>query len=264
MPLSVWVCKQPGLENSVITRFDSGYIISRGESQLFDFREEVVWVFIKYESPDWNQRIISMRPDLCGVCYVISVVRGIPFWHHLNLNCPGCLLTWLDPIKKIFCMVVSGSCFDFFNLSRCQIFNPNICFKVVLNKKNFPSLVNPFECMCSKTIHMSISIWYSSFTHCEHEILHWFGGSTNPVPRHVWISQVGLRVPFSTMDYVYEFHRVPEKEEWGIIHHPILNALFSVKFQGESSEVPIKVRYTYFKKGCREAYSCLCFRTYTL
>jgi hypothetical protein len=62
--------------------------MSRSESALLNFSEVVLWVSIKVNLADWNQRIISVRDYLGDIEDVELIVFTLLLWDQLNIPGP--------------------------------------------------------------------------------------------------------------------------------------------------------------------------------
>lgn len=81
------------------------------------------------------------------------------------------------------------------------------------------------------------------------------------VPEHGRILQVGLRVPFLSVDEEGELGWVSKEEDWGVVEDPIPVALFSVEFEGKPSRVSCSVRGSLLAADGREPTDKLGFLT---
>ena len=68
-----------------------------------------------------------------------------------------------------------------------------------------------------------------------------FRDATEEVPEHIWVFQVGSGVSFLGMDEIWELDSVSYEKDWGVVTYHIPIAFFGIKFQGESSRVPLCV-----------------------
>ena len=142
-------------------------------------------------------------------------------------------------------MIVSSGFFNLLHLVRKKILHTDISLKVVLYKECLSFIIHPFKCVSREPIHMSVSIWNTTLTIEEHNVLDWFRSITNEVPWHIRISDICLWVSISTVDNIRELNRISNEEERSVIADPVTDSIFCVKFNCESSWISVCVRETF-------------------
>jgi hypothetical protein len=93
MAMGVRVREDSGLQNSVHRKFDAGADVSWVEGYLLHFGKEVCGVAIEHKFSNWNERVITMGPNLCNISHIIPIVSCFSLRDSLNVESPACRFT---------------------------------------------------------------------------------------------------------------------------------------------------------------------------
>lgn len=76
------------------------------------------------------------------------------------------------------------------------------------------------------------------------------GSLGEEVPEHVWVLQVGLRIPLLGVDEVGESHGISDEEDGGVVTSHVPVTFLGVELDGESSGITFRVSRTLLTAHC--------------
>lgn len=134
----------------------------RWKCNLLDLSEIIFWISIQHHLSYRNQWIVCMWPNFSNVKNVPLIIFCLTFWHHLHIQTPCSGFSWSNVFKKISSCIISVFSFKLVSDIRFKILYSSVCLEVIFNPKSFTFSINPSECVTTKTMHVSETIWSSS------------------------------------------------------------------------------------------------------
>lgn len=106
---------------------------------------EVLWVSVKHDPANWDQRIVTLWPHLCDIVYIKSVLISISNWHNLNLPVPGGSASVQESLMQVSSCEVLVLLTLLGSLLIGEAFDALGRLEMVLNQVSFTLCVNPLE-----------------------------------------------------------------------------------------------------------------------
>jgi hypothetical protein len=143
------------------------------KGNLLNLREVVPDVLIQDELSNLSKRELVLRPNMCQVKDVDTLLLpnflGLLSGHGLNLNIPAREITLLNRTVKILCRVVRAVV--------CGVFLGDetgalLRLEMQLHIDPVSILVNKLVRMADITVHLAISVGYTSVTEEDQELMY--------------------------------------------------------------------------------------------
>lgn len=104
--LGVRVWENSAEENSIKWWFNSWYQVGWREGWLFNFSEEIIWVFVKNKLSNWDKRVVLVGPYLGNILDIPFVGVSLSNWHNLNFQVPWWVVSLFNIFKEISSVIV--------------------------------------------------------------------------------------------------------------------------------------------------------------
>lgn len=214
---------------------------------------EVLWVPVEGELTDLLQRVVGVRPDFGDVVDVESVLFSVGNWHHLNEKGPGWEVSVLDGVEEIGGGEILVSHTHLSRLLGSEILDSLVGLEVILNPEGFSSGIDPLKGVRSISIHVAITIGSSTVRHENGNLMKSLRGVGPEVPGHLGALDTSLRVSLLGVDEIRELDWVLDEENWSVVSYDVVVSFFGVKFDSETSWIPIAIVCTTFSSDSGEA-----------
>lgn len=156
--MSIRVREEPPLKHFFIGRLNAWDQVPWGESNLLSLEKEIIWVLIQDHFADWDERVVTVGPDLSHIKDVKSVAVPIFLRHYLHIHSPRGYVSRGQVIKKVLCCIVLIRARELICLLSRQILDSSISLKMILHIERLSFVVDPFEGMRAMAIHVTESI----------------------------------------------------------------------------------------------------------
>ena len=154
--LGIAVGKQPSLQHPVRREAHARYHVRRIHRDLLNLSEVVIRVAVKLQYPDFNQRIIAVRPDFGQIEGVVRDPAGFRFRHYLHVEGPAREIAFFNRLIEIALRTLAIFCYQAFRFIIHQVGDPLLGFEVEFHPKTFIFSVNKAERVAAETVHMAI------------------------------------------------------------------------------------------------------------
>src|SRR5690554_5213812 len=108
--------------------------------------------------------------------------------------------------------------------------------------------------MGAEAVHMPVRGRNPPITHYDGDLVQGFRQAAPKVPVVGWAAHVGARVTFNGMVEVREFQWIAEEENRSVVTDQVPVALFGIKTQRKTANVPLRIGCTTFAGDRRKAY----------
>ena len=106
--------------------------------------------------------------------------------------------------------------------------------------------------MHTERIDIAERLWNPATTEEVHQSMDAFLIIDMIVPEHILIWDIGLWVAFVASVHAGELDRVADEEDWQIVEHKVLVALFRVHLHGEATDIAEGIAGTFLASDGRD------------
>lgn len=115
---------------------------------------------------------------------------------------------------------------------------------MIFNEMDITSVINPLVGMGAVSVHVSVSIWSSSVSEEDHNLMLSLWSMLPEVENLVSIGKVGGWVSLLGMKEIWELNWIVNEENWSVVSNHVVVALLGVELNGEASWVSDSVWLT--------------------
>ena len=128
-----------------------------------------------------------MAPDLGRVVDVPRILFSFRLRNQLDVHCPGGVVSSLDGLIQILRRIVRvvpscGLC-----LGKCEILDPLISFKGVLDEENFSLIIDPLVSVSTVAVHVSVALGCASVSVHDGQSVHRLRNLPKEVPHGIGV-----------------------------------------------------------------------------
>jgi hypothetical protein len=251
--VGISIGEKSSLEHFVGRSFNTGDHMNGGEGGLFDFSEVVIGVSVKNHLTDFNQGIITMRPDLGDIENIPLILGGISFRHNLNLHAPGGGFARGNMVKQVSGSIITVLGNELSSFRSSEILDASVGLEVELDPETFVLFIDPLESVRAESVHVSVTIGGTSVGEEDSDLMGRFRDEGKEVPESIGVLAVGLGVSLLGVNEIREFGRVSDEENGGVVTNQIPVTFFSVELDGETSGISFGISRTLFTTNSGES-----------
>lgn len=239
--VGIGVAEETGLQDRVGGGLNAWHEMGGGESDLLDFGEVVLCVFVEVEFADFAQGELFLWPDVREVEHVDFLFRpqlfGFQRRHCLHADVPAWVLAVLDGVVEIFLRMVWRM---LGRVRLCDEFGALLGLHVHLRVDPVALAVDELERVAAVAVHEAVAVGDTAVTHQHHDLVDRLGVLGKVVPEHgavVTAAEVGGWVALLRVDEVRELGWVAKEEDGRVVGHEVPIALFGPELHGEATRV---------------------------
>ena len=213
---------------------------------MLDLGEVILGIAIQDQPANFDQRIITMRPNLGDIEDVESIILRLLERHDLHFQRPARMVTPVDRIVQIFrCMIgtLPGQAGGF--LPR-EVLDALVGFEMILHPEGLALRVVPFEGVAAVAVHMAVRGGRAPVGEQDRDLVDGFRREGKEVPEHVGIRAIRGRMPFLRVDKIGELQGIADKEDGRVIAHEVVIAVLRIEFYCETARIARRIRGAFF------------------
>ena len=252
-PVGVGIGEQPTQQHLVRAWTDAGNEIVGFERGLLDLGVEVRRVPVECQLANFDQRVVTVRPDLGQVERIEAIGLGFIEGHDLHLERPARVRAPHDRLEQIPAVEVGVRAGDRVSLRLAEVFDALVGLEVILHPEPLLLRIDPHVGVAGVAVHVPPGSRDPAVSHQPGHLVRRLGRQRPEVPLHVVVAEAGIGPAFLGTDEVLELHRVADEEHRRVVPHHVVVALGGVELEGKAPRVAPGIRAALFTGHRREA-----------
>ena len=250
MAVGIRIGKETRLQDWVCGWLNPWRHMRWAESNLLDFCEIVFDVLVQEELSDLAKRELLLRPNVRKIKYVdfllLPELLSFLWSHRLEHHIPSWIVTLLDGVVEILlCEVWRIVCGILLGDESSAL----LALHVHLGIHPLTLLVDELKGVACVAMHLSPTLWNTTVTHEDHDLVDRLWILRKVVPEHGGIIRMGhvrSRVALLSVDEVRELGGIPQEEDWSVVGNHVPVPLRCAELDRKASWVPCHVVRTRF------------------
>lgn len=256
--VSIGIGEEAGLQHWICRWLDSWHHVCWIKGYLLNLGEVVLGILVECEPPDLTERELGMWPDVSEVkdvdFLILPQILSFLSGHGLNGEGPGWEVAVLNGLVEVLLRVIWWLAVG---LLLSEELGALIRDHMKLAVNPITGLVDQFDSVSKITVHVSITIWNTTVTHQDHDLMNRLWVLREIVPKYggiISVSEVSGRVSLLGVNEVRKLGRISQEKDRSVVGNQIPVTLSGLELHRETSWITSTVVRSRLTTDSREPY----------